>query len=191
MAPATKYRGRLANLAWFLVGGAVGMTLLLSGPALLRTGSSAPPVNFVAITHLLATSGQPSRAQLMELGEQGYEIVINLAPPTSLGSIGDEGALVSRGGATYVNIPVDWNMPRESDFELFSALLKANRQRKILVHCQINRRASVFSFLYRVIYGGVPAEDALEAVHAIWLPSDDWSDLIRETLSRHGIEFEP
>ena len=76
----------------------------------------------------------------------------------------DEGKLVAEDGPTYVNIPVSWQQPTYEDFELFSAVMNGARDRKVLVHCQLNMRASAFTFLYRVIHEGVPPEEAMQGV---------------------------
>ena len=51
-----------------------------------------------------------------------------------------------------MNIPVDWENPQEADFERFSTTLAGAGERRVLVHCQMNMRASMFTFLYRVTH---------------------------------------
>jgi hypothetical protein len=76
---------------------ALGAALYAYAPEFLRTGSAEPPTNFVAVSERIHTSGQPSAAQLGGLKDKGYGLVINLAPPTTLGSISDEGMFVADG----------------------------------------------------------------------------------------------
>jgi len=165
--------------------------LYVSLPHLLRTGADAEPINFVAVTDRLASSGQPSVAQLQRLRARGYAVVINLAPPESFGSIVNEGELVASQGLAYINIPVDWQKPAERDFQLFSDVLNSNRDRKVWVHCQMNMRASAFLFLYRVIHDRPPLARALEPVHAVWVPNEVWRGFLQSTLKRHRIAFDP
>ena len=80
-------------------------------------------VNYVAATERLHTAGQPDAATLATLGDQGFELVVNLAPPNNQGAVADEGKLVAEHGPTYVNIPVNWQKPTYEDFELFSAVM--------------------------------------------------------------------
>jgi uncharacterized protein (TIGR01244 family) len=134
----------------------------------------------------LTSSGQPDRDALSRLAEQQVGMVINLAPPQSDGSIADEGALVARQGVAYVNIPVDFRKPTQADFELFSAVMRAAADRKVLVHCQVNLRGSAFVFLYRVIHEGVSADNAADSLLGVWTPNPVWRQFIRETLDRHG-----
>ena len=78
--------------------GVAGIVLYVSLPHLLRTGADAEPMNFVAVTDRLASSGQLSVAQLQRLRARGYAVVVNLAPPESFGSIANEGELVASQG---------------------------------------------------------------------------------------------
>ena len=157
-----------------------------SGQAAVDNGMGA---NYVAATERLHTAGQPSAAALATLAEQGFELVVNLAPPTNQGAVAEEGKLVAEDGPTYVNIPVNWQQPTYEDFALFSAVMNGARDRKVLVHCQLNMRASAFTFLYRVIHEGVPPEQAMEALRAVWIPRDQWATFSADVLARHGVDF--
>ena len=157
-----------------------------------QAAAAAKPiaVNYVAATERLHTAGQPDAAALGTLAEQGFELVVNLAPPNNRGAVADEGKLVAEDGPTYVNIPVDWQNPTYEDFELFSAVMNGARDRKVLVHCQLNMRASAFTFLYRVIHERVPPEQAMEALRAVWIPRDEWATFTADVLKRNDIAFE-
>ena len=170
-----------------IVAGAVYVAL----PYFVRTGAGEPPLNFIAVSERLASSGQPSAAQLRQLGAQGYELVINLAPPESFGSLTEEAGIVAAQGIAYVNIPVSWEQPTARDFALFSDVLKSARDRKVWVHCQMNMRASVFVFLHRVIVGNVSVDDAITDVHTVWVPNATWRDFMETTLRQHNVRFDP
>jgi len=114
--------------------------------------------------------------------------VINLAPPTSQGAIANEGQLVAEDGITYVNIPVDWLNPTYADFALFSGVMNESDGRRVLVHCQINKRASIFTFLYRVVYLGTPVDEALAAMEEVWVPEDQWVPFGRMVFERNNID---
>lgn len=183
-----KYLGLITTFATGMVLGAVLITYL---PDWIRTGSSEPPLNFVAVTDKLHTSGQPSPAQLSGLKRKGYGLVINLAPPTSLGSLANEGLLVAQTGVSYLNIAVDWDHPRYEDFELFGNMLRQAGAMPVLVHCQVNRRASVFTFLYRVVYEHADPERSWANVNAVWVPDEQWKNYVRMVLKRNNIGFDP
>lgn len=149
------------------------------------------PVNFVAVSERIHTSGQPSKVQLGQLRAKGYALIINLATPASSGAIPEEGMLIAKTGISYLNIPVDFRKPGHEDFELFSNILSQSGSRRVLVHCQVNKRASVFTFLYRVIHEGVSPDLAWQNVTSIWEPDPPWIDFIRLVLMRHSIVYDP
>jgi protein tyrosine phosphatase (PTP) superfamily phosphohydrolase (DUF442 family) len=169
----------------------LGAAVYLGLPHFLRTADDQPPLNTVVIDDRLATSGQPSAAQLHRLRAAGYEAVINLAPPDSYGAVGGEARIVAALGMDYLNIPVDWHQPTAADLDRFRAALDGWRGRKLWVHCQLNRRASVFVLLRRVLDERVPLAEGLAAVHAVWVPNERWAGFIRDALGRHGVTHDP
>ena len=184
-------RKTIAPLLLFVVGIAVGAILYAFAPELYRTSDDEPPANLVIVTGEIHTSGQPSVAQLGGLKEKGYDLVINLAPPQVFGSLPGEGGLVAQTGVRYVNIPVDWHQPSPKDFEFFSGLLNQSSGQQVLVHCQVNKRASLFTFLYRVIHQHAEPDEAYEKVIEIWVPDPHWLEFANDVLARNGLRFEP
>lgn len=167
----------LAHLAYWLI------------PVIYRTADAKPAVNFVSIDPNLSTSGQPTVAQIESLAQQGYRVIINLAPADAYGAIPDEAYYVTRNGLTYLNIPVDWKKPDKQDFYRFSSFLQQARTQKVYVHCQANYRASVFVFLYRAYHENINPEQAFSAVEKIWQPNETWDAFIREILREKNISL--
>jgi protein tyrosine phosphatase (PTP) superfamily phosphohydrolase (DUF442 family) len=177
--------------AALVVGAGIGAAAYAYAPEMIRTRSSEPPLNFVAASQRVHTAGQPSAAQLGGMKEKGYGLVINLAPPTTIDAITEEAALVAGRGITYLNIPVEWHNPRYDDFALFSQVLRQSGATPVLVHCQLNKRASMFTFLYRVVHEGARPDDAWSKVNAVWVPDEEWTAFARMVLKRHNVEFDP
>jgi len=147
--------------------------------------------NLVEITPRLFTSGQPSAESLGDLKAQGFEAVIYLAPPTVPDAVKDEALILAKQGLTYLNIPIRFSDPTEADFETFAAVVASLAPRKVLVHCQVNMRASSMVFLYRAIKLKEPPDAAYKAVAQIWSPEGPWKKLIEAQLKKAGIAFEP
>lgn len=105
-------------------------------------------------------------------------------------AVAQERELVERQGLAYVNIPIEFSRPTEAEFENFSRTLAGFAGKKVLVHCQINLRASTLVFLHRVVVDQVPAAQAYEAVAQIWTPQGPWRELVHTVLRRRGIVFE-
>ena len=149
-----------------------------------------PPPNLVQATPGIHTSGQPSAKSLAGLKAQGFEAVVYLAPPTVGDAVPEEAKIVGGQGLVFVNIPIVFDNPTERDFETFVAVMKALSGRKVLVHCQVNLRASSMTFLYRAIVGKENPDEAWKAVEKIWTPRGAWKRLIEEQLKKHGVAFE-
>jgi protein tyrosine phosphatase (PTP) superfamily phosphohydrolase (DUF442 family) len=147
--------------------------------------------NVVVISPRIVTSGQPTAGALSHLAEQGFNAVIYLAPPTVHDAVAGEGDIVRRQGLEFVNIPIEFGQPTEADFEQFAAVMKRLQDRKVLVHCQVNMRASTMTFLYRVIKAHEAPDQAYQAVARVWSPEGPWKRLLTTELRRAGIAFEP
>jgi len=167
---------------------AAGLTLALGAAA---QGTRLTADNLVEISPRLVTSGQPSAEMLANLKAQGFEAVIYLAPPTVMDAVRDEPLIVARQGLTFINIPIQFDHPTESDFETFAGVLRGLSERKVLVHCQINLRASSMVFLYRAVVLKEDPRQAYEAVSKVWSPTGPWRKLLEEQVRKHKIAREP
>ena len=127
---------------------------------------------FVRVSDSLITSGQPTAEQLTALAAEGYAMVINLAPHDPTRSLPDEAGLVRSLGMTYAHIPVDWDHPTVADFAAFEQTMQERSDRKALIHCVANYRATAFFSLYAQKHLGWSRAqaDAFRAV--IWQGSD-------------------
>ena len=144
------------------------------------------PDNFVQWRDGLASSAQPSADWLGRVKEMKYDVLINLAPPQSHGSIANEGGIVASKGVNYVNIPVDFARPTAEDFRFLSEVMKASAGRSVFVHCQANFRGSSFVFLYRVIHEAAPVGETWSKLQGAWVPDRVWRKFIEDTLKANG-----
>jgi protein tyrosine phosphatase (PTP) superfamily phosphohydrolase (DUF442 family) len=166
-------------------------SFLLAALALPALAHEGPVPNRVDISPALSTSGQPTRAFLETLRAQGFEVVVYLAPPTVGDAVAEEHKLVGRQGLVFVNIPMDFDRPAAADFTAFTRVMQAFADRKVLVHCQMNFRASSMVFLHRVITLKEPPERAWDSVQRAWIPNDTWKAYILATLKSAGVAYEP
>jgi protein tyrosine phosphatase (PTP) superfamily phosphohydrolase (DUF442 family) len=153
------------------------------------SGLSAP--NVVPITARLVTSGQPSAQALAGLGEQGFQAVVYLAALTLPNAVAQEPEILARQHIEFVNIPINFGKPSAEDFEQVAATLDRWKDKKVLVHCEVNMRASSMVFLYRTLRLKEKPEVAYEAVEKVWSPRGVWRELIVAQLRRGEVDFEP
>lgn len=143
-------------------------------------------LNYVENTPRISSAGMPTRSQVGAIANAGFDVVINLAPATALGAHADEDALAAQHGMRYFNVAVDFASPQQEDFEQFVRILREQRGRRIMVHCQMNMRASTFVFLYRAIELREDPDQAYDDVLRVWQPARQWRDFMRETLIARG-----
>ena len=96
---------------------ALATTLVVSVPAAAQQPLETIR-NYQDVDARLSSAGQIAYDQIPLLASEGFEVVVNLAA-ASRERNGEEGFLVAETGLTYIHIPVDWEMPRLSDVEMF------------------------------------------------------------------------
>lgn len=136
--------------------------------------------NYVPITDDIGTSGQPTADQFADIAAADYQLVINLALPTSDNAISNEGSLVTELGMSYWHLPVKFDAPTLQELQLFCATLEAWRGKKIWVHCVVNARVSAFVYQYLRHVRGVDLEAARSPILNKWEPKMDsiWKTFI-------------
>ena len=133
---------------------------------------------FLALTERIGTAGQPTAEQFDAVEAAGYEVVINLALPTSTNALPDEAAVVTSRGMTYVHIPVKFDAPSVDDARRFFEAMDAAAGKKVFVHCAMNMRVSAFMYLYRTVRENLPSEQALHDLHRVWTPNPTWQQFL-------------
>ena len=143
--------------------------------------------NYREYSAVFASSGQPKIEEIPLLAKEGFRQVIYLAFTTNQTAIPGEDNLVIENGMAYVHVPVDFENPTLKHFQLVAGVLQNDPGLKTLLHCQINLRASTFSFLYRTIMLKIPMAQAKADLDAIWVPDKVWYKFIVDTLAHYGM----
>lgn len=139
--------------------------------------------DFLQLTPTLATVGQPTVAELAQLRQAGYEVVINLATPSSPSALPDEAEQVARLGMEYIPIPVVWEQPVPQNLADFLGAMARVHEKKVLVHCARNMRVSAFMYLYRILVLDWPDDQAAPDLLKIWQPNETWTKFIAEMIN--------
>ena len=152
--------------------------------------SLADITNFRQYSATFASSGQPTKEQFSAIAQNGFERIVYIAFTNNPNALPDADQVVKELGMEYMHIPVTWNNPLPADFYAFADSLRRDTDKKTLLHCQVNARATAFSFLYRVIYEGVDIAEAKADMNSVWQPNETWRDFIFAVLAENGISPE-
>ncbi len=144
-------------------------------------------VNFRQYSENFASSGQPSAEQFAAIAEQGFERIVYIAFTNNQNALPDADQVVKGLGMEYMHVPVTFDNPLPDDFYAFSDSMQRNTDKKTLLHCQVNARATAFSFLYRVIHEEVSISEAKADMNTVWQPNEVWRDFIFEVLAQNDI----
>jgi protein tyrosine phosphatase (PTP) superfamily phosphohydrolase (DUF442 family) len=167
----------------------IALLCMLAQSAFAQTPPAFEATNRVEISPLLTTSGQPSEKVLKSLRMHGFEAVIFLVPSGTLGNVKNEAEILKQQGIEYVHIPIKFGEPTEAHYTVFAAAMSRLAKKKVLVHCEINLRASSMVFLYRTISLKEDPGAAYDAVTRVWTPRFAWKPYIEMMLAKHKIAF--
>jgi len=142
--------------------------------------------HFLQVDDQLVTAGQPTEDQLRAVAAEGFATVINLATLDSHNALPDEAGLARSLGMTYYHIPVQWDDPKDSDFDAFERVMLDLPAGKTLIHCAANFRVTAFYSLYAQKHLGWTRAQAEALRSAIWQGSDYplWERFISRTQAR-------
>jgi uncharacterized protein (TIGR01244 family) len=125
--------------------------------------------NFIRIDDRVATSGQPTAAQMAAARDEGIRVVVNLAPTGEVtGVLDDEAETVRSLGMEYHHLPIPWDDPRPEHFDAFAEIMDGVAEDKVLVHCAANYRVTAFYALYAMRRDGWSEACADELMTRIW-----------------------
>lgn len=140
---------------------------------------AGPAMNYHEIDARLATSGHFTGGGLDKLTAEGVEVVIDLREQQPEGSAVE----LKRRGIKKIHLPVSWEDPQPEDFEEFARVMKEHRDRKVLVQCMANYRASAMTYLYRVIHEDAKEAGARADMEAVWEPNKTWRKYIKQAIA--------
>lgn len=144
-------------------------------------------LNHIKINELISTSGQLKIEEFELIANEGFEVVINLAVPTTSNSLENEDKIVASLNMSYIHIPVNFENPKISDLKLFLNILQSLGANKVWIHCAKNYRVSAFMYVYHKYILNTPFEEIDLTIFDIWKPSLIWQELMKvsiEDLSR-------
>jgi len=134
--------------------------------------------DYVRVSEMLSTGGQPTVEQLRSLAGEGFVAVVNLGLLDPAYCLADEAGLVASLAMEYYPIPVKFDDPREEQFLAFAAVMDRLAGRKTFAHCAANKRVSCFVALYKEAREGWSAERGDAFVRRVWEPDTVWSTFV-------------
>ena len=143
--------------------------LTISGAVAQTTPAQAPDIrNFLQVTPEFCTGAQPRMEHFDMLKARGVKTVLNLRTPGEHRA-DEEKAAVEKAGLKYINIPVVYREPKDSDVDEFLKVTDDPANRPMFVHCTAAIRVGGFWLIRRVLRDGMSWDAALEEAHKVGL----------------------
>lgn len=140
------------------------LLLVLSAqtPPAQSASPELPPIrNFLQVTPEFCTGGQPRIEHFAKLKADGVKAVLNLRQPTEHRAE-EEKAAVEAAGLKYINIPVSFREPSDTQVDEFLKITDAEANRPMFIHCTAAVRVGAFWAIRRALRDAVPIDAAIE-----------------------------
>lgn len=153
-----------------LIGAALTLLILTSGPAQIKKEDVDGVRNFVVVDGTAACAGATEPRAMAAIAARGYKAVVNLRVATENGAAIDESrAAAEAAGLTFIHLPFSAAAP---DMTVADAFLKAvtdKAHQPVYFHCASGQRASALWLAKRMLVDKWPQDKALEEAHAMGL----------------------
>jgi len=140
--------------------------------------------HFHKVSDRLSCAGQPTEDQLRQLAAENYRVIINLGLLNTKYSLPDEASLVKELGIEYYHIPVNFEKPLLTELKAFIDVMYRHHDKKIMVHCAANYRASVFTGLYLLATSQMDKQQIEDFIDDVWQPNTVWKQFVED-----GVDF--
>lgn len=171
------------SLYALLLCGATGTAARFQAPA---PGATLPDLpQYLEVTPLLGTGGQPADAGLKALAEKGYSAVVNLRTAGEKVDLVAEEKRARELGMKYYSVPVAGSAPEERSAIEFLRVLNELNGEKVFVHCATANRVGSLVMIRRVLHDGLTVESAEAEAARIGLRSDVLLNFAREFIRTH------
>jgi len=139
-----------------------------------------PIYHFEKVSDTLSCSGQPTEEQFRELIAGQFDVVINIGLLDTKYALPNEASLVESLRMDYYHIPVIFEDPQLTELDALISRLDQNSERKVLVHCAANYRASAFVGLYLFAKDKLQEEEIQDFVEDVWKPNTVWQKFLED-----------
>ena len=134
-----------------------------------QTAQEPPPIrNFLQVSTDICTGAQPAVTHYELLKARGVKTVLNLRTPGEH-RWEEEKKLVEDLGMKYINIPVVYREPKDSDIDEFLKVTDDPANRPLFIHCTAAIRVGAFWMARRIVRDGMTWDAALEEAKKVGL----------------------
>lgn len=136
--------------------------------------------NFYQYSESLASGAQPTIDQLIDLKDNGFDVIVNLSPASARNALHNEAEIVEKLGLDYIHFPVDCSKLRPEIYTTFEAIMNGLAGRKRFIHCGGNIKSSNLIHMYQVLKNEKDETESLKELYKIQQPEEKWFEYFRK-----------
>ncbi|MBZ5498560.1 MAG: protein tyrosine phosphatase family protein [Acidobacteriia bacterium] len=172
----------LVNLVLLL---AVSTALRAQVPEAAQDKPKPPLPNYVELSSLIGTGGQPDETGMKQLAEKGYKCIINLRTSGEAVDLAAEEKQARQLGLRYYMVPFSGKEPSEEQALAFNALMSALKEEKVFVHCTIGARVATLMTIYFALEQGMSPDAAEQQAWKIGLRIPELLEFSKRVIEHH------
>lgn len=135
--------------------------------------------NFFQYTNKLAAGAQPSIDDIIDLKNEGYEVIINISPSSTRNALKNEAEITEKTGLYYVHFPIDCSNLKTLHYKTFEGILNGFKGKKVFIHCGANIKSSNLIHMYQVLVEKIDEAESLKTLYQIQQPEEKWFNYFR------------
>ena len=136
-------------------------------------------VNFYRYSEDLAAGAQPTVDQIIDLKNDGFEVIFNISPSSARNAMHNEAEVLEKLALDYIHFPVDCSNLRPTHYKTFEGIMNGINDKKIFVHCGGNIKSSNLIHMYDVLVNQKNEEESLQTLKKIQNPEDKWFEYFK------------
>jgi uncharacterized protein (TIGR01244 family) len=166
--------------------------VLLSMPAVLQSQAlekgqdkPKPPLpNYVELSSLIGTGGQPDQTGMKQLAEKGYKTIINVRTSSEEFDLAGEEKQALQLGLRYYMVPFSGQELQEEQALAFNTLLSALKGEKVFIHCGSGNRVGSLMMIYFALEEGMPMDKAEQEAKKAGLRNAQLLEFSKQVIGR-------
>jgi len=144
-----------------------------------------PILNYVDVSPLLGTGGQPDQSGIKQLADKGYEAIINTRTTgEDFDQAGEERQALEL-GLRYYAVPVGPQQLQDGQALAFNTLLSSLKGQKVFVHCRTGSRVVGLMMIYYALQEGMPIDQAEQEARKTGELHPPVAELAKQVIGRH------
>ncbi len=141
-------------------------------------------LNYVEVSPLIGTGGQPDQSGMKQLADKGYRAIVNVRTSgEEFDQAGEEKQALEL-GLRYYMVPLGPRKLQDEQALAFNTLLSSLKEQKVFVHCRTGSRVVALMMIYYALEEGMSVDKAEQAAKKAGATAPQVIELAKQVIAR-------